>query len=151
MDQVLNLPACDFRSRVNDQGNEEIFDPIRRKYVAKTPEERVRLHFIQFLIIEKHYPDRLISVEKGLTVNGMKRRFDAVVYNRKGEPLVLIEFKAPEVKIGQKVFDQMGAYNLALRVKYLMVSNGLRHFCCRFDTSKMRWEFLDTIPPYPEL
>lgn len=147
----LNLPKYQFKSRRNEKGMDEIFDPLRKKYLIKTPEEWVRLHFIQFLIFEKNYPESLISIEKGLTINKMKKRFDAVVFDNNGNPKVLIEFKAPDIKINQKVFDQVSNYNVQLKVKYLIVSNGLRHYCCKFDDQLKKWIFLTTIPDFQDI
>ena len=147
----LNLPSYNFKTRKNETGITEVFDPLRKKYVVTTPEEWVRLRFIQFLINEKKYPESLISIEKGLTVNRMKKRFDAVVHDKKGLPAVLIEFKSPEVKIDQKVFDQIAAYNIQLKVDYLIVSNGLKHYCCRINSGSGQWEFLKSIPTFNEL
>ncbi|MEJ2594919.1 MAG: type I restriction enzyme HsdR N-terminal domain-containing protein [bacterium] len=147
----LNLPSYTFSIRRNEDGGEEVFDPVRKKYVPKTPEEWVRLHFIRYLIREKNYPESLIAVEKGLTVNKLKKRFDAVIYSRAGMPKVLVEFKAPGIRIDQKVFDQVSAYNLKLKVRYLMVSNGMQHYCCQFDDQQQRWIFLNTIPDYSEI
>ena len=147
----LNLPKYKFKTRLNEKGSEEIFDPFKKKYLIKSPEEWVRLHFIQFLIFEKNYPESLISIEKGLTVNKMKKRFDAVVFDNKGIPKVLIEFKAPDIKIDQKVFDQISNYNLQLKVKYLIVSNGLSHYCCKFDDQLKKWTFLTTIPDFQDI
>ena len=147
----LNLPKYQFKIRTNDKGSVEIFDPLRKKFLIHTPEEWVRLHFVQFLILEKHYPESLISIEKGLIVNKMKKRFDAVVFDNNGNPRVLIEFKAPDVKITQKVFDQISNYNLQLKVKYLIVSNGLKHYCCVFDEQLKKWTFLTTIPEYKDI
>ena len=147
----LNLPKYQFKTRRNENGSEEIFDPLRKKYLIKTPEEWVRLHFIQFLIFEKNYPESLISVEKGLTINKMKKRFDAVVFDNNGNPKVLIEFKAPDIKINQQVFDQISNYNTQLKVRYLIVSNGLRHYCCKFDDELKKWTFLTTIPDFQDI
>ncbi len=142
----LNLPAYDVKIKENN-----IFDTFRKKYVRLTPEEWVRQHFLHFLCNEKHYPASLMSVEKSLIINGMSRRFDAVVHNKDGTPVLLIEFKAPEIKLNQTVFDQVATYNLALHADYLIISNGLLHYCCKMDYEKRRYHFLQDIPDYIEL
>ena len=147
----LNLPEYDFKTRVNESGKTEIFDSVRKKYLLQTPEEWVRQNFIRYLITEKSYPSSLILIEKGLNIHQMKRRFDAVVYTNSGQPAMLIEFKAPQVKINQKVFQQIANYNLQLRVKYLLVSNGLKHYCCEMDYLKQSFIFLNDIPDFGKL
>jgi hypothetical protein len=147
----LNIPEYNFRIRKNVNGKHEIFDEYRRKYIIITPEEWVRQNFLRFLKEERRYPAGLISVEKGISVNNLKKRFDAVVYNKSGKPNVLIEFKAPEVRIDQKVMEQISAYNLNLHVKYLIVSNGVVHYCCKIDFSSGQISFLNNIPYFDEL
>lgn len=147
----LNLPQYHFKTRLTESGKTEIFDQIRKKYLVLTPEEWVRQNFIQFLIAEKDFPETLISIEKGLNVNKLYKRFDAVVYNKSGIPTVLIEFKAPDVKLDQRVFDQISAYNIKLKVKYLIVSNGMNHYCCLLDYNKNSFSFLKEIPDYTEI
>jgi len=149
--EKLNLPDYTFKTRQLPEGKVEIFDPVRKKYLILTPEEWVRQNFIQYLVNEKEYPQSLVLIEKGLSLNRMKKRFDAVVYSKQGQPLVLIEFKSPQVKIDQKVFEQIAAYNLQLKVKYLIVSNGLKHYCCMINYSTGKIEFLVEIPIYEEL
>jgi len=149
--EKLNLPDYTFKTRQLPEGKVEIFDPVRKKYLILTPEEWVRQNFIQYLVNEKEYPQSLVLIEKGLSLNRMKKRFDAVVYSKQGQPLVLIEFKSPQVKIDQKVFEQIAAYNLQLKVKYLIVSNGLKHYCCLINYSTGKIEFLLEIPIYEEL
>ena len=146
----LNLPEYQFSIRQLST-SKEIFDAFRKKYVALTPEEWVRQHFIRFLVEEKGFPASLIAIEKGLTINGKPRRFDAVAHNNNGEPLVLIEFKAASVKISQKVFEQIATYNQLLRVKYLIVSNGLKHYCCEINFTTQSIQFLPEIPEYNTL
>lgn len=146
----LNLPAYPFKTRQSDSGQSEIFDPVRKKYLKLTPEEWVRQHFIQYLITQKHFPASLVIIEKGLTVNKMKKRFDAVAY-KNDRAVVLMEFKSPKVKIDQKVFQQISNYNLRLKVKYLIVSNGLNHYCCMVDYEKNSYGFLADIPDFSDL
>ena len=149
--EKLNLPEYEFKTRQLPEGKLEIFDPVRKKYLMLTPEEWVRQNFIQYLVSEKGYPQALVLIEKGLTLNRMKKRFDAVVYSQQGHPLVLIEFKSTKVNIDQKVFEQIAAYNLQLKVKYLIVSNGLKHYCCSINYSTGKIDFLAKIPIFEEL
>jgi len=146
----LNLPSYDVRI-TESEGKKRIFDPIRRRYVALTPEEWVRQHFVNFLVTYKEYPSSLMSNEVQLKLHGMSRRCDTVVYDRELRPRVIVEYKAPTVEITQKVFDQISRYNLVLNVDYLIVSNGLTHYCCRMDYADKRYEFLPDIPAYKEL
>ena len=146
--QPLNLPESPLKTRVNKDGKTEVFDVIRKKYVALQPEEWVRQQFIGFLIEHKNYPASLIAIEKGLKINQLQKRFDAVVFDRNGSPLVLIEFKAPNVKLSEKTFSQVAAYNLKMKVKYLIISNGLTHYCCRMDYKNNSFQFLKDIPDY---
>lgn len=144
----LNLPEYQFKRRISKSGKEEIFDEFRKKFVILTPEEWVRQNFINYLKEVKNYPPMLIAIEKGIKVNNMQKRFDAVVHNRKGSPVMLIEFKSPEVKINQKVMEQISRYNLKLNVNYLIVSNGLMHYCCYVDKKTGYTGFLPDIPEY---
>lgn len=142
----LNLPPYEFK--IVNGPPEKIFDFIRKKYVALTPEEWVRQNFLKYLVSEKKYPQSLILIEKVLQVHRMKKRCDAVVYNNSGSPLMIIEFKKPEVSISQAVFDQIARYNIPLKVKYLVVSNGLQHYCCTIDFEKNKFDFIPDIPGY---
>ena len=147
----LNLPEYNFRIRKDENQKDEIFDELRKKFIVLTPEEWVRQNFLKFLREDKKYPDSLIAVEKGIIVNTMKKRFDAVVYNNMGKPEVLIEFKAPGIKLDQKVMEQISRYNLSLNVRYLIVSNGLTHYCCVVDKASNSISFLKEIPDYNKL
>ncbi|MBD5284914.1 MAG: type I restriction enzyme HsdR N-terminal domain-containing protein [Bacteroides sp.] len=146
----LNLPKYNARIR-NDNGLLKIHDRIRQKFVALTPEEWVRQHFINHLIDNLGYPQSLMANEIGVTLNGTRRRCDSVVFNHAGKPLVIIEYKAPEVSISQKVFDQIVRYNMVLHAAYLFVSNGLNHYCCSIDYTDGSYSFLKEIPPYINL
>ena len=128
-----------------------IFDAIRKKYVVLTPEEQVRQHLINYLVTEKNYPAMLISVELPLKYAQLKKRSDVLVSNRNGLPLMLVECKSPDVSITQKVFEQIAIYNLTIKAPYLMVTNGLKHYCMIAATEKSPVRFLDTIPEYGEL
>jgi type I site-specific restriction-modification system R (restriction) subunit len=145
--QTLNLPVYDFR--FNTKGARTcIFDSIRRRYVLLTPEEWVRQNFIQYLIREKNYPQSLMAVEKQISLNGKLFRFDLVVYNRNGLPLLVAEFKAPEVKITQEAFDQVVRYNYTLQVEHVVVTNGLQHFACQIDYRSNSFSYLEEIPEF---
>lgn len=143
----LNLPNYDFKMKT-EQGSRQIFDPVRKKMVKLDPEEWVRQNLIQFLHLEKKYPTSLMAVEKGLTVNGLRKRFDILCYNNDSKPLLLVECKAPSVKISQSAFDQISIYNLQFKVPFLLVSNGLEHFCCQLDYQNNSYSFLSEIPDY---
>jgi hypothetical protein len=127
---------------------DKIFDPIRKKYVALTPEEQVRQKFISFLLSERHFPAGLMMVEHALKVNGLNRRCDIVACDRTGAPLLLVECKAPGVSIGNDTFAQAARYNLALRVPYLAITNGALSYCCRICFASGSVEFLEDFPSY---
>ena len=148
--QELNLPGFNFKITTKDN-RDYIFDNIRRKYISLTPEEWVRQNFIEFLINYKSYPKGRIGNEISLIQNGIKRRADSVIYDIYGQPLIIIEYKAPEIKITQQVFEQIVRYNMVLRVKYLIVSNGISHYCCRINYDSNNVEFIKDIPVYSEL
>lgn len=145
----LNLPEYNFRIR-NEEGKQMIFDSIRKKFVVLTPEEWVRQNFIEFLKIEKKYPETLMAVEKQIMVNGNQRRFDLLIYRRGGQAHLIAEFKAPSVKITQETFDQVVRYNMALRVEKVIVSNGLQHFACEIDYTNNSYAFLREIPEFSQ-
>lgn len=147
---ALNLPQYDFKFKTEGQRT-QIFDNIRKKYVALTPEEWVRQHFIAFLVNEKHFPASLLAVEMGLKYNKMNKRSDIVAFAKDGKPVLIVECKAPEVNISQDTFDQAARYNMTLKVKYLVVTNGLKHFCCIIDHEKQSYSYLKDIPVYTDL
>lgn len=147
----LNLPDYELKMRRTAEGKTEVFDLFRKKFIKITPEEWVRQNFLHYLVYEKGFPASLIAVEKGLKVNRLQKRFDAVVYNNQRIPIVLIEFKSTDVKLSQKVFDQVAMYNLQMQVKYLIISNGLTHYCCKMDYESSSYQFLEEIPAYTEL
>mgnify|MGYP000137424325 FL=1 len=146
----LNLPSFDINVK-KIGGKLSILDPLRRKFVALTPEEWVRQHFVNFLLREKGYPAALIANEIQIDLNKLKKRCDSVVYNRDLSPLMIIEYKALDVDITQQVFDQIVRYNIVLKVKYLIVSNGLNHYCCIIDYNKQSFNYLSDIPNYTDL
>lgn len=146
----LNLPTYEAKIRKNSNGL-EIFDPLRRKYIALTPEEWVRQHFINYLINYKNYPASLMANEPGIKLNSLTRRCDTVVYNNQLEPLMIIEYKESKVQITQSVFDQVVRYNTVLKVPYIVVSNGISHYCCRMNYEDQSFEYLTDIPEYQSL
>ena len=146
----INLPS--FHIKVIDRnGKLAVFDTLRKRYVALTPEEWVRQHFINYLITCKSYPASLLANEITLTFNGMTRRCDSVLYRRDLTPQLIIEYKAPHIPITQKTFDQICSYNMILQVGYLIVSNGMTHYCCKINYEKKNYQFLPEIPDYHEL
>ena len=145
--QNLNFPTYSFRLK-NSENNTHIFDVIRKKFVVLQPEEWVRQHCIQYLLQEKNYPISLINVEKVVLINGLKKRYDIVVFNPDGSLAVVVECKAPKVQISQSVFDQIARYNLTLKASYLMVTNGLNHYFCTMNHHLESFEFLETLPNY---
>lgn len=148
---ALNLPSYPYRLRRKADGNIAIWDAMRRRYVVLTPEEWVRQHFVAFLVSHRGYPAGRIGNEISLTLNGMPRRCDTIVYDAQGLPLVLIEYKAPHVAITQDTFDQIVRYNSQFCVPYIVVSNGLTHYCCHIDYTSRTHTFLPDVPMYDEL
>lgn len=147
--QKLNFPTYSFRFK-NSKNKVSIFDSIRKKFILLQPEEWVRQHCIEFLIREKNYPLSHINVEKELKINDLKKRYDIVVFNPDGSIHLLVECKAPKIKITQKTFDQIAQYNLVLNATYLMVTNGLNHYYCQMDFYEKKYSFLEDIPQYNE-
>lgn len=145
--QKLNLPEHTFRFK-EEENKTYIFDSFRKKYVVLTPEEWVRQNFLMYLVTALDFPKSLISVEAGLKLYQRIKRTDIVVYDKQGSPLLIVECKAPEVKVDEKVFDQIVRYNMALQVNYLIVTNGMDHYCCQLDYEKNTYNFLKTIPNY---
>ncbi len=143
----LNLPEANFKI-LQENDKLKIFDIIRKKYVAFTPEEHVRQQFIHYLINEKNYPKGLLAVEKQLKVYDTEKRADIVLYNSSGKPLVIVECKAPSINISQKAFDQITRYNMTFKAKFLIVTNGLKHYCCKPDYENNTYDFLKDIPDY---
>lgn len=146
----LNLPPFDRKITQKDDKS-FILDVIRRQYVALTPEEWVRQHFVHFLINHKGFPQSLMANEVQLRLNGMSRRCDTVAYDRALRPRVIVEYKAPSVTITQQVFDQICRYNMVLQVDYLIVSNGLTHYCCKVDYTTCSYSFLKEVPSWNEI
>ncbi len=147
----LNLPEYQFNIKKNEKGAWTIFDQLRRRFVTITPEEWVRQHFVRFLIQEKGFPMGRMANEVSLVQNGIQRRCDSLVADEHGLPQVIIEYKAPQIAITQLTFDQIVRYNMVLRAKYLIVSNGLTHYCCKIDYQNDTYGFLADIPDYSQL
>jgi hypothetical protein len=145
--KVLNLPFYKFNIKISEN-KRLIFDQLRKKYVVLTPEEWVRQHFISYLLSEKKYPASLIAIEKELKINGLKKRTDILIFNKKGFPNIIVECKAPSVPITQNTFDQIARYNLKLNASFLIVTNGLQHFYCQMDHENQQYVFLKDIPNY---
>lgn len=147
---ALNLPPYETNIVVRN-GQKMIFDVLRRNFVALTPEEWVRQHFIHYLLDSKGYPSSLLGNEMSITLNGMSRRCDSVLWSKDLQPRMIIEYKAPTIKITQKTFNQINAYNSVLQVPYIIASNGIVHYCCHLDKAKNTCEFLSQIPDYLDL
>lgn len=146
----LNMPAAPLKiSRCGD--SLKVYDSLRKKYVALTPEEYVRQNFVAWLIGDFHYPKSLMANEIGITLNGIKKRCDTVIFSPDGSPRMIVEYKSPDVNITQTVFDQIVRYNMVLRAKYLVVSNGISHYCCVIDYNADAYHFIPTIPDYLSL
>lgn len=148
--QSLNIPYHELKFK-NDGSSRMVYDVYRNKYVAFTPEEAVRQYFLAYLTIDLKYPAGLIAVETEIKVFGLSRRCDAVVYSKNRQPVMILEFKAPEVSIDQKTIDQVCNYNLKLNVGYFIVSNGLNHFCGKVDSEQQKLHFINEIPLYETL
>jgi predicted type IV restriction endonuclease len=146
--EALNFPLYHFKIK-QEGGREQIFDALRRKFLVLTPEEWVRQHVIRYLIEEKGYPPLLIAIEKSITINGLKRRCDIICYNSKKEVLLVVECKAPEVKITQETFDQVVKYHLSIGARCIVVTNGKKHYVCL--ASDLSYSFLSLIPNFTEL
>ena len=146
----LNLPSSDFTVKQGEKGH-LIFEKKKKKYVKLTPEEWVRQHFLMYLTENKGYPTALLAVETQLNLNGMKKRCDAVLFDLKANPHLIIELKAPNIPITQGVFDQVAVYNAKLKVRYFMLSNGMEHYCCHVNTETASYDFFEGIPDYDQI
>lgn len=145
--QKLNLPIYSIKLK-KEENKTLVFDPIRKKHIILTPEEWVRQNFIKFLIEEKNYPTSLMAVEMGIDLFNTKKRCDIVLYNTKGLPHMIVECKAPSIKISQDTFDQIARYNMTLKTDLLVVTNGLQHYVCMIDYQNQCYHFLKEIPNY---
>jgi len=146
----LNLPSYDVKLRASANDVDlEIYDPLRRKRIVLTPEEWVRQHFVNYLLTHFGYSQHRMANEIALRLNGTLRRCDTVVYDSYMRALMIVEYKASHIQITQRVFDQIARYNMVLGARYLIVSNGLSHYCCRIDDGKVT--FLREIPSYASI
>jgi hypothetical protein len=148
--ETLNLPTYEFRTAKREE-KRVIYDPLREQYVRLTPEEWVRQHFVQYLIQTLNAPAGLVAVEAAFQYQGQPRRADVIVHDRQGDPLLLVECKAPRVSIDQDAFDQCARYNIVLGAPYLVVTNGQTHYACAIDFEARHYTFLDDLPPYEQL
>lgn len=146
----LNLPNYPLRLK-NEDNKQYIFDEFRKKFLVCTPEEWVRQHFLHYMVHEKEFPKSLIAVEQGIKIEGNQLRCDIVAYDRKAKPLAIVECKAPEVKITQETFNQILRYNYKLQVPYLIVTNGISHFCCHVDYATQKCKYLEQIPLFNQM
>lgn len=145
----LNLPEYDYRLK-KAEGRVWIFDGIRKKYIVLTPEEWVRQHFINYLVAEKKYPRSLVRVEGGLVYNQMQKRTDIVIFDRFGQPWMIVECKSPSLQVSASTLDQASVYNSTLKAQYLTVTNGLLHLCARIDWMERKTTLLQEMPSFPE-
>ena len=130
--QELNLPKIDIKSKLVNESI-QIFDIVRKNFFVLTPEEWVRQHVIHYLIFNKKYPKGLMQIEKLIKYNNLKTRADIVALNKNADPILLVECKAPSIKIDKNAFDQIAKYNFTLKAKYLFVTNGFDHYCCEMN------------------
>ena len=147
---MLNLPQTELKVTQREDGP-YVFDILRRKYIKITPEEWVRQHFVHFLIEHQGYPEGMLANEVTLSLNSTTKRCDTVLYDGEARPRMMVEYKAPHIELQQRVFDQISRYNIVMRVPYLIVSNGLQHYCCRIDYDRQTYTFLQEIPEYASL
>ena len=144
----LNLPAASLKISADEMGRDVVFDIIRKRNVVITPEEWVRQHLIHFLLEHLAYPQKLIKVESGHIQNSMLRRTDIIAYDNAGNPGLIIECKSPEEPINQETFDQVFRYNEVVKARFVVVSNGVTHYCCMYDLQTNQYTTVDTIPDY---
>ncbi len=145
--QKLNFPPYTFRFK-NNQNKIAVFDEQRKKFVILTPEEWVRQNCVKYLKKEMNYPASLINVEKKIEIAGLTKRYDIVVFQSQGNIDIIVECKAPKIKISQQTFDQIARYNLSLKANYLMLTNGLEHYFCQMDYENGSYIFLQNLPEY---
>jgi hypothetical protein len=148
--QPLNFPEYPLKLR-KVKHQIQVFDRLRKKYVALTPEEWVRQHLVWYLIEELKYPEGLIKLEYSFTVNNQSVRSDVIVFSRDGKPLLLVECKAPSVKIGNETLNQAGRYNIVTKTNWLVVTNGLQHLCCTINFETREINFVNKIPDFQDV
>lgn len=147
---VLNLPQYPFKVKQKD-GKKYIFDVFRKTFVVITPEEWVRQHFLMWLVNDLHYPGGLIAVETPLKYNNLKKRADALIYNKQGSPVMLVECKAPHIVVNQKTFEQAAGYMYSCKTDYMALTNGMKHYCCYIDKVSGNISFLRHMPCFDEI
>ena len=146
----FNLPSYNIKI-IEKDGKKYVYDALRRKEVALTPEEWVRQHFINYLVSMKSFPPERMANEVTIRLNGLSKRCDTVVYDDYMNPLLIAEYKAPDIPVSTTVFEQIVRYNYRLKVPYLIVSNGITHYCCHIDYRQMTYNFLRKIPTFTEI
>ena len=144
----LNLPSFEY-ALAREGSKVSIFDSIRKKYVILTPEEWVRQHVVNYLVVHRNYPRSLIHIEGGVRYNTLAKRSDLVVYNREGRPWMIIECKAPQVAVDNKTVAQASMYNSTLQAGFLVVTNGLIHHCFNINWTSRQTIRLDDFPDFP--
>ena len=144
---TISFPKYNFKIKDED-GKSFIFDELRKKWIILTPEESVRQHLWMYLHKEKNYPISHMACEKTIKVNSLNKRFDLMIYDRSGTPFLIAECKAPNIKLDQKVLDQVLRYNIAIKCKYVIITNGIDIYCCNIDFSNAKISFLNEIPLY---
>ncbi|MCH7413589.1 type I restriction enzyme HsdR N-terminal domain-containing protein [Belliella sp. R4-6] len=147
LNEPLNFPKFEFRLQEEKNGKVSIFDAVRKKYLILTPEEWVRQHIIQVLIQIYGYPKSLFSMERGLKYNLLQKRFDVLVHDRNGRPYLLVECKAPEIKLTQKTIEQVCVYNRSINAPYIGITNGKQHLFLKFDQEKGQFVQIRDLPP----
>ena len=146
----LNLPDTELKIKKLN-GKDYVFDRLRKQYIRLTPEEYVRQQFVSFLIEYNNYPSNRMANEITINLGNIRKRCDTVLYDNYLNPLMIIEYKSATEVIGQKTFDQIARYNLVLQVPWLIITNGIQHFCCHIDREKNEYVFLDEIPEYNKI
>lgn len=144
----LNLPPIE-PTLQEKEGKMMIFDTLRKKYLILTPEEWVRQHWISFLIKNLNYPKGLLALEKGLTYNQLQKRTDLVVWDKEGNPYLLIECKAPQIKLTQRTLEQACLYQKKLQTKFLILTNGIQHINLGWDEKNQIFDQLKYFPQPP--
>lgn len=151
--EQLNLPQpSDLKIDLSDDSRGRIYDPLRQRWVALTPEEWVRQNFTSWLISYRNYPRSLMANEVGIRLQGMLRRIDTLVYSRDGKtPLCIVEYKSPDVTLSASTFRQAARYNIVMHAPLLIISNGLRHLCAVVTKGNPEPIYLKDIPTYEAL
>lgn len=143
----LNLPEFEYSVKESD-GKVWIYDVLRKKYLVLTSEEWVRQHFLNYLLVHVQYPKSLIKVEGGLKFNRLQKRSDIVVFDRNGNPWMVIECKAPNESINESTLRQASVYNATLKAKYIVLTNGMKTFCCQIVSEKDDMVMLRDLPSF---